>query len=137
MNEQPCWWGASPHHFLKEVEIMDQTTQMILIAIIAWALQIFFGFFQIRSFNRHLQEVAKYGELKIGRTQSRWKARTVVLFAVNDDNQIKDARVMKGFSVFARPKKLDQFIGLTIPLAQPVINSLDKRLQEAVAVAFE
>jgi glucitol operon activator protein len=116
---------------------MDQTTQMILIAIAAWALQIILGFFQIRAFNRHLSEVAKFGSLKIGKTQSRWKARTVVLFAVDDDNQIRDARVMRGLSVFARPKKLDQLIGLTAPLTQTTIKSLDKSLQEAVCVAFE
>lgn len=116
---------------------MDQTTQMIVIAIAAWGLQIVFGFFQVRAFNRHLQEVAKHGTLKIGRTQSRWKARTVVLFALDEDNRINDARVMRGLSVFARPKKLQQLIGQTAPLNTSTIESFDKSLQEAISVAFE
>jgi glucitol operon activator protein len=117
--------------------MMDQTTLMILIAIGAWALQIVLGFFQVRAFNRNLQEVAQNGSIKIGKTKSRWKARTLVLFAVDEDNRIQDARVMKGISIFARPKVLPQLIGLTTPIAKPVLASLDKSIQEAVSVAFE
>lgn len=116
---------------------MDPTTQLIIVAIIAWGLQILLGFFQVRAFNRHLQQVAEHGAVKIGRTQSRWKARTVVLFALNDENIIQDARVMKGLSVFSRPKKLEKLIGLQAPLNSAVTDSLDKSLQEAINIAFE
>jgi glucitol operon activator protein len=116
---------------------MDPTTQLILIAIIAWVLQILLGYFQVRAFNSHLRQVAEHGAIKIGRTQSRWKARTVVLMALNEENIIQDARIMKGLSVFSRPKKLDKLIGLQAPLPSTVLASFDKPLQEALNVAFE
>lgn len=116
---------------------MDSTTTLILVAIVAWIGQIAFGFFQIRSFNRMVQSMSQKGHVKIGRTKSRWKARTLIVVAENDQQTIVDAKVLNGISVFARPKTLDKIVGLSYPLSAAVMNELAKGTQEAISVAYE
>lgn len=115
---------------------MDSITMFITVAIVAWAGQIGLTFFQIRAFNRMLQELAKKGEVKIGRTSSRWKARTIVVLVEDNEKNIVDAKVFKGMTVFARPKPLPCLIGEKHPFKTDTIQSLDKGIQEALIVAF-
>lgn len=116
---------------------MDSTTTLILVVIVAWIGQIALGFFQIRSFNRMVQSMSQKGHVKIGRTKSRWKARTLIVVAENDQQTIVDAKVLNGISVFARPKTLDKIVGLSYPLSAAVMNELAKGTQEAISVAYE
>jgi glucitol operon activator protein len=115
---------------------MDSTTVLIYFAAGAWAIQIVFGYLQIRSFNRMLQAMAHKGQVKIGRTQSRWKPRTVVVLAEDSAHRIVDAKVMKGISVFARPKTLSSLIGQVFPPPQALLSQLDMNVQEALSVAI-
>ncbi|EOA9033206.1 transcriptional regulator GutM [Vibrio harveyi] len=116
--------------------MMDLTGMLIYLAVIAWVLQITLGFLQIRAFNRMLQSMAKKGRVKIGRTQSRWKPRTVVVLAQDDSNHVVDARVMKGMSVFARPKVLSLLVGKKIPISPALLTKLELNVQEALNVAI-
>lgn len=115
---------------------MDSITMFITIAIVAWTAQIALTFFQIRAFNRMLQAMAQKGEVKIGRTRSRWKARTIVVLVQDKQGMIIDAKVCKGMTVFARPKTLSCLIGEHFPFKSNVIEQLDKGAQEAITVAF-
>ncbi len=115
---------------------MGSITMLIMIAIVAWIGQIVLTFFQIRAFNRMLQELAKKGEVKIGRTSSRWKARTIVVLVEDKEGVIVDAKVFKGMTVFARPQKLSCLVGGKFPFQSHIIQQLDKGVQEALTVAF-
>lgn len=115
---------------------MDSTTTFIIVAICAWVMQIGLGFIQLRAFNRTLQTMAGQGTVKIGRTEGRWKPRTVVVLAEDSDNIIVDARVMKGLSVFSRPKVLPVIIGKRFPFDSSVDESLNIHIREAIAIAF-
>lgn len=115
---------------------MDSTTTFIIVAICAWVMQIGLGFIQLRAFNRTLQKMAALGKVKIGRTEGRWKPRTVVVLAEDSDNIIVDARVMKGLSVFSRPKVLPVIIGKRFPFDSSVDESLNVHIKEAIAIAF-
>lgn len=99
-------------------------------------IQIVLGYLQIRSFNRMLQSMTHQGKVKIGRTQSRWKPRTVLVLVEDEDQHVVDAQVMKGISVFARPKTLDQLIGQSLPIPESLIFQLDSNVQEALNVAI-
>ncbi|UGA54044.1 transcriptional regulator GutM [Vibrio sp. VB16] len=115
---------------------MDSISTLIVIAIIAWALQIGFTFFQIRAFNHMLQAMAVKGTVKMGKTTSRWKARTIVVLVESEDKRIVDAKVFKGWTVFARPKVLPNVIGERYPFSQHVTLGFDNGIQEALEVAF-
>ncbi len=115
---------------------MDSINTLIIIAIAAWIAQFGLTFFQIRAFNRMLQERACKGKVRIGRTRSRWNTRTIVVLVEDQDKYIIDAKIFKGMSVFARPKTLSILIGNKYPFQSSVLQSLDKGTQEALSVAF-
>ncbi|MDC0610537.1 transcriptional regulator GutM [Vibrio sp.] len=115
---------------------MDSTSLLIIVAIVAWAAQIVMGFFQIRAFNRMIQSMAKKGNVKIGRTRSRWKARTIVVLVEGNDGVIIDAKVLNGMTVFARPKALTDLIGYAFPFDKERLHGLSQGTQEAINVAF-
>ncbi|PMH33838.1 transcriptional regulator [Vibrio sp. 10N.286.49.C2] len=116
---------------------MDSISMLIVVAIAAWIGQIGLSFFQIRAFNRMLQAMAKKGTVKIGRTQSKWKKRTIVVLSESPEHKIIDAKVLKGVTVFARPETLDSLIGDAFPFSNQKVSSLDKGTQEALKVAFQ
>ncbi|MGF1868407.1 transcriptional regulator GutM [Photobacterium indicum] len=116
---------------------MDSVSTLMVIAIVAWVGQIGLSFFQIRAFNRMLQAMAKKGTVKIGRTQSRWKKRTIVVLAESSDRIIVDAKVLKGVTVFARPEALSSIIGEKFPFSNQKIDKFDKGTKEALDVAFQ
>ncbi|HEY5716209.1 MAG TPA: transcriptional regulator GutM [Psychromonas sp.] len=115
---------------------MDSISTFIVIAIIAWVGQIGLTFFQIRAFNRMLQAMAQKGVVKMGKTSSRWKARTIVVLVESPDKTIIDAKVFKGWTVFARPKELPGLIGKKYPFKADIIQAFDRGIQEALSVAF-
>lgn len=115
---------------------MDATTSLITIAVIAWVLQIATGFFQVRSFNRMLREVSSKGEIKIGKTSSRWKPKTLVVLAHDQNGVVIDARVMKGITVFTRPKPLIDLINRRLPLSDNWLNAQESSIKEAIICAL-
>lgn len=116
---------------------MDSVSVLIAIAIVAWAAQIGMSFFQIRAFNKMIQAMARKGKVKIGRTQSRWKARTIVVLLEDENGVISDAKVLSGLTVFARPETLNEVIGRAYPFDRNIITGLSKGTQEALDVAFQ
>lgn len=86
---------------------MDAINLLIVFALVAWGLQIGLGFFQVRAFNRMLQDMSLKGSVKIGRTASRWRPRTLVVLAHDANGVIVDAKIMRGLTIFARPQTPD------------------------------
>ncbi|MBP7980299.1 MAG: transcriptional regulator GutM [Tolumonas sp.] len=115
---------------------MDATSTLIICAVIAWGLQIVTGFLQMRAFNRMLQNMGQKGTVKIGKTSSRWKPRTLVVLAHDANNVIIDATIMKGLTIFARPKTLPALIHTRIPLTETTMAMLEPSVREAVACAL-
>lgn len=115
---------------------MDSITTLIVVAIVAWVGQIGLTFFQIRAFNRMLQEMSQKGAVKIGKTRSRWKARTIVVLVEAQDKTIIDARLFSGWTVFARPKSLPDLIGKKYPFSKQLVAEFSPGIQEALSVAF-
>ncbi|SIN86985.1 transcriptional regulator GutM [Salinivibrio sp. ES.052] len=114
---------------------MDTTWSIIYVAILAWGLQIVFGYFQVRAFNKILKELSQKGSVRIGRTKSRWKPRTVVIIAANENEEIVDFAYMKGVSIFSRPKRMESLVGQLLPLSNRALSQLTPPFQEAISVA--
>jgi len=115
---------------------MDPTYALIICAGIAWTLQIATGFLQMRAFNRMLQNMSLKGTVKIGKTSSRWKPKTLVVLAHDTNGLIVDASIMKGLTIFARPTPLSALIHARIPLSDRMVAELDPSVREAVSCAL-
>ena len=90
----------------------------------------------MRAFNRMLQEMSLKGVVKIGKTSSRWKPKTLVVLAHDANNVIVDASIMKGLTIFARPTPLSALIHARIPLSDRMVAELEPSVREAVSCAL-
>ena len=115
---------------------MDAINLLIVFALVAWGLQIGLGFFQVRAFNRMLQDMSLKGSVKIGRTASRWRPRTLVVLAHDANGVIVDAKIMRGLTIFARPQTLDTLVHVRIPLTERQLAELAPPVREAVTCAL-
>ncbi|WGE89523.1 transcriptional regulator GutM [Actinobacillus arthritidis] len=116
---------------------MNSTTALITLAIAMWLLQIFLGWRQVNAFNQAFMEISRKGKITVGRNSGRFNPKSVVVLAFDDDKKVIDSLCMKGFSVFARPQKLVEVIGLHLDEIVPEkIFPTDKRSQFALKIAL-
>lgn len=115
---------------------MDATSALIAVAGGAWVLQIATGYYQVRAFNRMLQTISSKGVVKIGKTSSRWKPRTIVVLAHDQNGVVVDAKLMQGISVFSRPKTFTDLIHQRIPLDEQWLNARAASEKEALICAL-
>ncbi|WP_409421534.1 transcriptional regulator GutM [Pseudaeromonas sp. ZJS20] len=115
---------------------MDAPTTLIVIALVAWAMQICLGLLQLKAFNRMLQQMSLKGIVKIGKTSSRWRPRTLVVLAHDANGVIVDARTMRGLTVFTRPKPLSELVHARLPLSDHCLATLDAPVREALVCAL-
>ncbi|WP_280770054.1 transcriptional regulator GutM [Salipaludibacillus daqingensis] len=79
---------------------------LIILIGLAWLVQSFLGFLQIRHFNKHFVEMRRVGKVAIGRRRGLFRAGTVVMLGVNSRKEIIDARKMQGVTVLSKVKPL-------------------------------
>ncbi|MCF1585873.1 transcriptional regulator GutM [Tetragenococcus koreensis] len=109
-------------------------------AIAAYLLQAILGFQQIKHFNNIYQSLRKKGKVAIGRRKGKFKAGTLILFAVTDKGQILDARKMQGVTVLAKFHSMPQYIGEDIHYLDKynsLVRKENKLLQQAMENARE
>lgn len=117
---------------------MSATNSLILIAVIAWLLQIILGWLQVNRFNKAFAMLAKQGKVGIGRTQGRFKAKVVIALAFDENLTVVDALIMQGFTVFSSPQPVPALIGLSHQQIQPQqIFPNNKNAQDALAQAIQ
>lgn len=112
-------------------------TALIIVAAIAWLTQLAFGGWQIRRFNRAFDCLCQQGRVGVGRSAGRFQPRAIVAIAVDDNDRISDTLLMKGFTIFASPRKIPALAGKHIAELQPdVIFPHDLRCQNALSLAL-
>lgn len=84
---------------------------VILLIGLSWLLQSFFGFMQIKHFNKKYAEMRQLGRVAIGKKTGLFKAGTVVMFAIDRKNNILTAAKMQGVTVLSRVRTLKGFEG--------------------------
>lgn len=87
---------------------------VIILIGLAWLAQSFFGYRQIQHFNNRFRELRKIGRVATGRLTGKFRAGTVVLIAIDRQNQILRAERMQGVTVFSRLKPLPELEGLNL-----------------------
>ncbi|GAA4719366.1 transcriptional regulator GutM [Brevibacillus fulvus] len=84
----------------------------------AFLVQTALGFLQIRHFSKAYAKLRRMGKVAIGKKPGRFRAGTIVLFAVSDSGKILEAKKIQGVTVMARVKDLPGFEGKNIRTLQ-------------------
>lgn len=118
---------------------MNMTTNLAILALIAWSIQITLGWFQIRRFNRAFLSMKKGTYLGVGRNQTqRFKPKVLIALSLDHDKKVIDSIWMKGVTVFALPKPIPQLYGLNITDIMPeTIFPNDIASQSALILALK
>lgn len=87
-----------------------------LIVVGAFLLQGLFGIFQIKNFSRNYRELRLLGPYRIliGKNPKRFFSGSLMLIAIDNDGNIKEARLMQGVTVFAKFRTLKKLEGKNI-----------------------
>ncbi|HWO98520.1 MAG TPA: transcriptional regulator GutM [Bacillus sp. (in: firmicutes)] len=110
---------------------------VILLVGLSWLLQSILGFLQIKHFNKKYAEMRKLGRVAIGRKTARFKAGTVVMFAIDRKNTILKASKMQGVTVFSRVRDLKGFEGKNLlKLNESDVQKVDKLTRLAIQDAL-
>lgn len=82
----------------------------------AFILQFLFSMGQMKGFNVHYGRLRKIGRVAIGKSKGGFHAGAMVMFAIDKRGMIKEGCFMRGFTIFARFKKFDDFNGKNVGL---------------------
>ncbi|OOF59687.1 transcriptional regulator GutM [Rodentibacter myodis] len=88
------------------------TNSLILIAIIAWVLQILLGWRQISQFNKAFSLLCQQGNVGVGRSKGRFKPKVVIAVAFDQNCCVVNSFIIKGLSVFSTPQTITSLQGL-------------------------
>ena len=84
---------------------------LIVVIGIAFLLQGFFSFLQMRRLTNAFIEMRRKGKVAFGRKSGGFHAGAVVMFRIDDDGMIREGKKMEGVTAFAGIKPLDGFEG--------------------------
>lgn len=112
----------------------------LAIFALAWALQAFGTYVQMRHYSRVMGEVTRQwsdGFLGAGNARSRFGAGVILLLVVSPDRIVRRVLVMKGRSVFARFARLREVEGVSLETLPGNPALADKAEQGALSVALQ
>lgn len=119
---------------------MDKIVIFGIIVILAYGVQIILGMKQLKHFNKVYAELRKKGRVAIGRRSGKIKSGTIVMFAIDKEGLVLDARKMQGVTVAAHFKQMPNFIGQDIhyfDTYNPLVRNENKLVQIAIEDARE
>ncbi|EKN3347933.1 transcriptional regulator GutM [Yersinia ruckeri] len=111
---------------------------LITLAVIAWLSQMLLGGWQIRQFNQAFDRLCRSGAVGLGRSSGRFKPRVVIALAFDEQQNVRDSLMMKGLTIFSRPRAISQIHGMNRQELQPdVIFPYDQNCQNALSLALK
>ncbi|MDO5410002.1 MAG: transcriptional regulator GutM [Lachnospiraceae bacterium] len=87
---------------------------LIILFLVAFALQYLLTFIQMRSFNEHYRNLRKQGRVAIGKSKGAIRAGAIAMFAINSEGIILEGSYLQGVTVFARFHTLKGFEGMDV-----------------------
>ena len=88
------------------------TGAILMIAILsAWVLQFVMSFFQMRRFYGRVSLLRKDGLTAIGMSGSVYKRRLSTVLTVDEEDTIKHAEQLYGWTVFTRLRPVEGLVG--------------------------
>lgn len=91
------------------------TNTLIVMALFAWCTQIILSWLQIRRFNHAFSSMKRSRYLGVGRSKNKhFKPRVLIALSLDENQIVIDSVIMKGITVFAKPKPISQLHGLSV-----------------------
>ena len=85
-----------------------------ILFILAFVMQYALTLVQMKSFKVSYNKLRKKGRVVIGRKKGAYRAGSIVMMAIDDNDYVIETEYMQGTTVFARFKKLDCLTGYRI-----------------------
>lgn len=82
--------------------------------VVAFVLQIILSMMQMRHFSNEFIKLRRQGRVACGRKAGGFHAGAIVMFLIDDEGRIKDAKKLEGVTFAARVKPLNGFEGRMI-----------------------
>lgn len=106
---------------------------LIIVLGVSYLAQVGFSVFQLRDFAKTYGALRRRGKVAIGKRKNALSAGSIVLFLIDDEGSIREARSLSGLTVLARFRPLDGFAGVDIVrVAEGPLARLPKGLRLAV-----
>ena len=83
----------------------------LIVIGIAFALQGVMSFLQMKHLTNEFIELRRKGKVAFGRKSGGFRAGAVVMFRIDDDGIVQEAKKLEGTTAFARVKPLEGFEG--------------------------
>lgn len=80
----------------------------------AWVFQLYLTYQQSMRFNDTLMPLRRQGRTAIGLGGKKFFGGRALVAIAHQGDTVVDARVMKGYTVFARPKPFPEIVGLSL-----------------------
>lgn len=95
---------------------MEGVSVWVIVAVLAgaWFLQLVLSSWQMKRFYNRLHELRKYGSTATGMAGSQWRRRVYGIIAVDEQDRVVKAEVLKGWTIFAAPKPEPRLEGATV-----------------------
>ena len=84
---------------------------ILIVDGIAFLMQAILGFVQMRNLTDEFIKLRRKGKVAFGRKSGGFKAGAVVMFRIDEDGIVQEARKLEGTTAFARVKNMDGFEG--------------------------
>ena len=94
---------------------MTNLTRILLVIAAMWACQLALAYLQAKRFQSDLRALRKLGTVAVGMGGRRYRGGRAFVALSADENQIVvDGLVLRGFTVFAKSKSLDEYKGFSL-----------------------
>ncbi|KRL06011.1 sorbitol operon activator [Liquorilactobacillus oeni DSM 19972] len=90
----------------------------------AFIMQGILGIFQIKNFTRNYHELRIQGKVLVGRNPQKIRSGSLILMSLDNTGKIKEARIMKGVTIFAKFKELEKLTGQQLQIIAADYNYL-------------
>ena len=84
---------------------------ILIVVGIAFLMQAILGFVQMRNLTDEFIKLRRKGKVAFGRKSGGFKAGAVVMFRIDEEGIVQEARKLEGTTAFARVKPLEGFEG--------------------------
>lgn len=94
---------------------MTYLTRLLLVIAAMWASQLALAYMQSKRFQADLSGLRRQGTVAVGMGGRRYRGgRAFVALTADKEGIVVDGLVLKGFTVFAKSKKLNNYIGFSL-----------------------
>lgn len=112
---------------------MNPFIVLIILGVIAWAINCLFGLMQIKDFNKNYMELRRIGKVAIGRKKGYFQAGTIVLILIDEEGIVVSSRKMQGVSVFARVREFKGLEGMSLSnITKEKLKGFNKLMRIAI-----